>query len=93
MQEICINYTISGRVQGVCYRSFAINKANALGITGWTRNLSNGNVEVFACGTIQQLSEFEDKLKHGPAAARVDVIQGQKVDFEKHENFITKPSN
>lgn len=35
-----------GRVQGVGFRYYAINKANQLGLTGWVKNLPNGTVEM-----------------------------------------------
>lgn len=35
-----------GRVQGVGFRYYAVNKANQLGLTGWVKNLSDGTVEM-----------------------------------------------
>lgn len=35
-----------GRVQGVGFRYYAVNKANQLGLTGWVKNLPDGNVEM-----------------------------------------------
>lgn len=35
-----------GRVQGVGFRYYAINKANQLGLTGWVKNLPDGTVEM-----------------------------------------------
>ena len=35
-----------GRVQGVGFRYYAVNKANQLGLTGWVKNLPNGTVEM-----------------------------------------------
>lgn len=35
-----------GRVQGVGFRYYAVNKANQLGLTGWAKNLPDGTVEM-----------------------------------------------
>lgn len=34
-----------GRVQGVGFRYYAVQKANQLGLTGWVKNLYDGSVE------------------------------------------------
>lgn len=73
-------YLISGRVQGVGYRWFVHKQARAIGVTGTVRNLSDGRVEVIACGTDTQLELLEIKLHQGPSMARVDGIQA--VDYQ-----------
>ena len=35
-----------GRVHGVGFRYYAVNKANQLGLTGWVKNLPDGTVEM-----------------------------------------------
>lgn len=35
-----------GRVQGVGFRYYAVNKANQLGLIGWVKNLPDGTVEM-----------------------------------------------
>ncbi len=40
----------SGRVQGVNFRRQAKDAADKAGITGWVRNLADGNVEALFCG-------------------------------------------
>ena len=64
-------YLISGRVQGVGFRYFAERAAREIGVTGWARNLADGRVEVHANGSPEQLSEFEARLRKGPAHADV----------------------
>ena len=36
---------VSGVVQGVYFRDFTRSHANAIGLTGWVRNLPDGRVE------------------------------------------------
>lgn len=69
-------YTISGRVQGVGYRAFAVSAAQRFNISGWARNLDDGDVEVLAYGTLPELDEFEGWLRKGP---RFGEVRGVKV--------------
>ena len=64
-----------GRVQGVGYRYFALEKAAALGLSGYARNLSNGStVEVVAEGLLSSLESLLAQLRHGPPLARVERV-------------------
>ena len=49
---------IEGYVQGVGFRYFVLEKAQDLGLTGWVRNCTNGDVEVLAEGTREQLEKL-----------------------------------
>ncbi len=70
--------TITGRVQGVGYRFFAQETAEALGVTGWVRNGWNREVELEAQADPQTLRLFRERLAEGPALARV-------ADIDTHE--------
>ena len=73
--NICRRYLVRGRVQGVGFRWFVQYEAERLGVAGWVRNGFEGEVEVFAMGTAQQLTTLHEKLKQGPRAARVDNVE------------------
>ena len=47
MDEVAVNLRITGRVQGVWYRGWAVDNAIALGLRGWVRNRFDGSVEAF----------------------------------------------
>ena len=47
-----------GRVQGVGFRYYSVNKANQLGLTGWVRNLPDGTVEMEVEGYEPQIDEL-----------------------------------
>ena len=64
-------FLISGRVQGVGFRYFVERAARDLGVSGWTRNLDDGRVEVHANGSKVQLDELESRLRMGPSRADV----------------------
>ncbi len=68
-------YLVRGRVQGVGFRWFVEREAHTLGVRGWVRNTFDGNVEVLASGTREQLSTLRRKLQEGPRAARVDDVE------------------
>ncbi len=54
---------IRGEVQGVGFRATTQYYAMRLGLKGTVRNLPNGNVEIYAQGSKQQLQELIRKLK------------------------------
>ncbi len=66
---------VSGRVQGVMFRAFAVRQANSLGLSGFTRNLPDGTVEVVAEGERAQLESLVDRLKEGPPFAIVEKVE------------------
>jgi acylphosphatase len=74
--------TISGRVQGVGYRDWAITTAHRLGLTGWVRNRIDGAVEVLIVGDDNAVGEMIDACRRGPAMARVDNVDIEPVDLD-----------
>lgn len=50
--------TISGKVQGVCFRRYSLQKANEFGLTGYVKNLDNGNVAVLLQGGSNAVDRF-----------------------------------
>ena len=69
-----IHLIISGRVQGVYFRHHTNIEANKLGLTGFVRNLSNGNVEVIAEGSEEKLKELIQFCRKGPDSANVENV-------------------
>ena len=66
--------TIHGKVQGVWFRAWAQDMAREMNVTGWVRNLPDGNVETLAQGDDDLLRRFEKQLWEGPPLARVTKI-------------------
>ena len=69
--ELRIEIHVSGRVQGVGYRAFVLKEASRLMLTGWTKNLRNGEVQTIAEGSREALEELLERLKEGPRYAEV----------------------
>lgn len=70
-----LNVFVSGRVQGVGFRFFTQEIAQQLGVVGWARNTSDGQVEIKSFGDKETLDQFLNYVKKGPSAARVNDIQ------------------
>lgn len=87
MNQLCMQCYVSGKVQGVWYRASAQIEARRLGITGWARNLDDGRVEVFACGTVDNLHVFYEWLKVGPKHAVVADCTYEELIWQDYEGF------
>jgi acylphosphatase len=70
-----IHVSIGGRVQGVGFRWFVREEARRLGLSGWVRNLPNGQVEVAAGGQGSSLDRLRRALEVGPTGAGVSEVQ------------------
>jgi acylphosphatase len=69
-----LRWTVQGRVQGVFFRASTAERARALALEGWVRNLPDGRVEVVAAGDPAALGELTEWLWCGPRLARVDSV-------------------
>ncbi|MHB2156554.1 acylphosphatase [Calditrichota bacterium GD2] len=80
---------VKGRVQGVGYRWFARQAAHELGLTGYVRNLPDGNVEVVAQGEEAVLNQFIQELNRGPGFAYVVDMDIEELDIpsDKYRSF------
>lgn len=67
---------VHGRVQGVFFRDFASRYARSQDITGFVRNLPDGEtVEVVAEGEREKLEELLHHLEAGPKGAHVELVE------------------
>jgi len=78
---------VRGRVQGVGYRYFAQRSAQALGLTGYTRNLDDGRVEVYAAGPVEKLAELAPLLHRGPRWADVRGVEEEEAAVQTSGSF------
>lgn len=77
---------IKGRVQGVGYRWSTREKADALGLRGWVRNLKDGSVEACALGDRAVVEALIDWCKEGPAHADVSSVEVSWADSQEAES-------
>jgi acylphosphatase len=80
---------VSGRVQGVGFRFFTINRANRFGISGWVRNLPDGRVEIEAEGAVRNLMLFLEEMRIGPASSHVSRVieEWQERSHPRYPDF------
>ena len=82
---------ISGRVQGVGYRYYAVQQAQLLGVKGYVRNQADNSVLVVAQADEEIIKIFIDYLYVGPTRARVDHISKIKMtSLTVFNNFSVK---
>ncbi|MGQ9720296.1 MAG: acylphosphatase [Candidatus Jordarchaeum sp.] len=72
---------VSGRVQGVFFRSDTKDEADKRGVNGWVRNLGDGRVEAVFEGDKNKVEEMIQWCKRGPPAAKVT---GLNVSFGEY---------
>jgi acylphosphatase len=75
-----LHFLIQGRVQGVGFRWFVHREASELDLRGWVRNTEDGDVEVVASGTAEDIAELRASLKKGPRGSRVDRVVEHHLD-------------
>jgi acylphosphatase len=67
-------YRVTGRVQGVGFRAWAVRRALELPLRGVIRNAADGSVEVEVEGGADALRRLEELLRRGPSLARVQSV-------------------
>ncbi len=93
MEETSSHYRlhaiVEGRVQGVGFRYFVLERAENLGVTGWVRNKLNGDVEVLAEGPKEKLDALLKSLQSGPPSSWINqVITEWKAATGEFRSFI-----
>jgi len=83
-------FVVSGKVQGVFFRASARDRANALGLRGFAKNLTDGRVEVLVAGDDAAIDELAAWLREGPPMARVEDLERLPArEDEAGEGFTT----
>ena len=78
---------IAGRVQGVGYRVWMLQKATALGLSGWVRNRADGKVEALIAGDMAAVEEMSRACRRGPRLAEVSSIDEEMADPPEELGF------
>jgi acylphosphatase len=87
-----VRLRITGRVQGVGYRAWALQRAGRLGLRGWVRNRSDGSVEAFVVGADDAVAGMIEACREGPFAARVSDLAISDAEDDDSVGFTAKPT-
>ena len=92
--KVRAHFIVSGRVQGIFFRSETKHKAKKHGVEGWVRNLRDGGVEAVFEGEEKTVKDLIAFCKRGPPRARVTDVDvkwesytGEFKDFQIRYSF------
>jgi len=69
-----VRVRITGRVQGVGYRAWTVDEARQRELSGWVRNLADGDVEAVFSGPATVVDDMVEACRRGPSRARVNHV-------------------
>ena len=75
-----------GRVQGVGFRYYAVQKANQLGLTGWVKNLYDGSVEMKVEGQEELIDQLIIFLQNR-TYIWIERIDAKKIPLQQDSSF------
>ena len=87
-------FIVKGNVQGVGYRSFVKQVANALGVKGMVRNQDDGSVEVYAESSKETLEGLKKRIT---LKGKIDDVFSSRVEsiqeFSENDGSFNPPKN
>ncbi|RMG45708.1 MAG: acylphosphatase [Acidobacteria bacterium] len=93
MERRTVRARIEGRVQGVWYRAWTVERARELGLVGWVRNRSDGSVEALFSGPREAVERMLELCRQGPPAAEVTAVKAEPAENEPlPEGFHQRPT-
>lgn len=81
--EVGAKLIVKGLVQGVGFRYFVHRVAGGLGLSGFAKNLFNGDVEIEVEGDRSAVEELIKQVKAGPRPARVTDVRIEWKEYEQ----------
>lgn len=86
--EIAMRARVIGQVQGVGFRAWTLDRAQALSVRGWVRNNDDGTVAALLVGAEDAVNALLAEMEHGPRGASVREVAAQPVAiFEPQDGF------
>jgi acylphosphatase len=87
-ERLLYKINVTGQVQGVGFRWNAAIEARSRGITGYVRNLPNGNVYIEAEGSREQLNSYVEWCKLGPGIGFVESVDVDTFPPVNYTDFL-----
>ena len=85
--NVCYIAHVSGKVQGVYFRVLTQQKAIDYSLSGYARNLADGDVEVLLCGKQHNVKLVLDWLREGSSQAEVSEVRQKQIPWQEHNHF------
>ena len=82
-----LKITVTGRVQGVNFRRYTLQKALELGLQGYVKNTPEGNVIIHAQGEELILNQLLTWCKKGSPLSMVDTLEVIELPVEVFSTF------
>jgi acylphosphatase len=82
-----ISINVQGKVQGVWYRKFILDRAVELNITGIVKNLPDNSVYMLATGTDEQLKQFINDCWQGSPRSKVTHVNVNEMPLALYHSF------
>lgn len=80
-----VKVVVSGRVQAVGYRAWALYQAEERGLNGWVRNRPDGTVEAVFSGPTAAVDEMVKACESGSTMALVT-----KIDVTPFTDYVAQ---
>lgn len=89
--NVRVHVFVSGKVQGVFFRSSTRDVALELGLSGWVKNLADGRVEALFEGKKEAVEKMIEWCKIGPEFAKVTGLEVITEDYSgEFSGFLLK---
>jgi len=76
-----VKITVSGNVRGVYFRAFIKDRANELGLTGYTKNTEDKKVEAIVEGHELKINKLIEYCKQGPIGSSIESLSTTTLPY------------
>jgi acylphosphatase len=87
--EAARRFIVSGLVQGVGFRYWALKRARERDLVGYVKNLHDGRVEIVAEGSAESLDAMRDDLRVGSGFSKVGHVEESRLEPSNHYTTFT----